>query len=229
MDVEDLMRTALRRRGHARRHGERGAVAVEAALVTVFLVVPLVLGLIEFAFVMRDYVAVTSATRSGARIASASTNIVAGQQVCDVGETGTQCSNAAPPELAKVAANAIQLQGSALNKDQIKYLLVYKANATGYPGALAKFGSDPRSDCLGSGGCVVYTWVKSTYKFTYSAGAWTASTINACVSNADSVGVYLRSVHPFITKLFGSSMAISDRTVMRFEPLTANICKSGTR
>jgi Flp pilus assembly protein TadG len=221
------MKPGLLARGRVRRREQRGAVAVEAALVTPFLVL-LVLGIIEFSMVMRDYVAVTSASRSGARIASA--NGGAGPQVCDAGETGTECANTSAPELAKLAANAIQTQGSALNKDQINYLLVYKANAKGYPGTLSGWGSSPLTDCKNAGSCVAYTWVKASDKFKYASvnGGWTSSTINACVSNSDSVGVYVNSTHPYITGMFGTSITISDRTVMRFEPLTAETCAAGT-
>ena len=214
-------------RARARRRGQRGAVAVEAALVTP-VVVLLLLGIIEFSLVMRDYVAVTSASRSGARMASSSAG--AGAQVCDTAETGTQCSNTSAPELAKLAANAIQTQGSALNKDSINYILVYKANAKGFPGSLTHWGSNALTDCKNAGSCVAYTWVDASDKFKYSVGngTWASSTINACVSNSDSVGVYLNSTHTFITKMFGSSTTVSDRTVMRFEPLTADTCAAGT-
>ena len=209
-----------------RRTRERGAIAVEAALVTPILVV-FVLGIIEFSMVMRDYVSVTSATRSGARIASA--NAGAGPQTCDAGETGTECADAGAPKLAKLAANAIQTQSSALNKDTINYMLIYKANSTGFPGSLTGWSSDPVSDCRSAGSCVEYVWVKASDKFKYvpGNGTWTSSTINACVSNSDSVGVYLNARHPYITKMFGSSITISDRTVNRVEPLTATVCGSG--
>lgn len=218
-----MMQTWWRcRRSTAAR--ERGAVAVEAALVTPMLIL-LVLGILEFSFVMRDYVSVTSATRSGARMASASAG--AGTQVCDSGETGTECSNTAAPELAKLAVNAIQSQGSALNKDEINYVLVYKADSAGYPGSLTAWTSNPLADCTSAGKCVSYTWVKNSNKFKYSAGTWTSSMINACVSNSDSVGLYLNSTHPYLTHMFGSSVTVSDRTVMRFEPLTADVCGAG--
>src|ERR1700709_229308 len=123
-----------------RRTRQRGAVAVEAALVTPLLVV-FVLGIIEFSLVMRDYVSITSASRSGARIASA--NAGAGPQTCDAGETGTQCADPSSPKLAKLAANAIQTQSSALNKDTINYMLIYKANSTGFPGSLTGWSSNP--------------------------------------------------------------------------------------
>ena len=224
------MLSALHRRARTPGRGQRGAVAVEAALITPVLVT-LVFGIIEFSFVMRDYVSVTSATRSGARIAS--TGAGAGVQVCDAGESGTQCSNAAAPELAKLAANAIQNQGTALNKGQINYLLVYKANAKGLPGALTTWGADPRTDCKNALNCVVYTWsptaMSGAGKFQYNPtyGSWTSSTVNSCVASADSVGVYLNTTHPYITKLFGSSIGISDRTTMKFEPLTADVCGAG--
>jgi hypothetical protein len=217
----------LRRAVHGRRRAQgRGAVAVEAALVTPFVFL-LLIGILEFSFVMRDYVAVTSASRSGARMAS--TGAILGPQVCDAGETGTECSNSGAPELAKVAANAIQTQSSALNKDSINYILIYKADAKGFPGSLTGWGSNPRADCLAAGSCVAYTWVKASDKFKYSAadGTWTSSTINACVSTGDSVGVYLNTTHSYITKFFGSSTTISDRTVMRFEPQPALACAAG--
>jgi Flp pilus assembly protein TadG len=218
------MRLGRRRPRGAR---QRGAVAVEAALVTPFIVL-IVIGIIEFSLLMRDYVSITSASRSGSRIASA--NAGAGPQFCDAGETGTQCADTGAPELAKLAANAIQTQSSALNKDTINYMLIYKANTNGYPGSLTGWSSNPVTDCKNAGSCVEFTWVKASDKFKYvpGNGTWTSSTINACVSNSDSVGVYLNATHPFVTKMFGSSLTVSDRTIMRFEPLTAETCTSGT-
>ena len=222
------MFAALSPAARARRRGQRGAVAVEAALVTSFILVPMLLGIIEFCFVMRDYVAVTSASRSGARMASASA--AAGVQVCDTGESGTDCSNTSAPQLAKVAVNAIQDQGTALNKDQVNYVLVYKANASGFPGTLTKWGSNPITDCKNAGSCVTYTWVKGSGKFKYSSGngSWTSTTINACVANTDAVGVYINTTHRFVSNFFGATLPVSDRTVMSFEPLTAATCAAGT-
>ncbi|MGA8211632.1 MAG: TadE family protein [Nocardioidaceae bacterium] len=220
------MLTMLHAGRRRRRLGERGAVAVEAALVTPFLVM-LVLGIIEFTFVLRDYVAVTSATRSGARISSA--NAGAGPQFCDSGESGTACSNTNAPQLAKLGVNAIATQGVALNRDLVNYVMVYKANASGFPGSLTAWGANPQTDCSSAGnGCVVYQWQKAADKFKYLSGSWTSSTINACASQSDSVGVYVSAQHPFISGLFGATLTVTDRTVMRFEPLTATICAPGS-
>jgi TadE-like protein len=224
------MRAWLRSSAARRKRGQRGAVAVEAALVTPLLCV-LVFGILEFSFVMKDYVAVAAATRTGARIASA--NPGAGPSVCDVGETAsTNCNNSNAPEFAKNAANAIQVQGSALNKDQINYLLVYKADGTGFPGSLTAWSANPRTDCTSAASCVVYTWIKSTNKFTYNQGSWVSSGVSACSTSTlypgDSVGIYLNATHTYFTGLFGPSVTVSDRTIMKFEPLTADVCAPGT-
>lgn len=221
----------LRPRRVPGKRRERGAVAVEAALVTPILVV-FVFGIIEFSFALKDYVAVTAATRTGTRIASASPG--AGASFCDPGEpTSNGCANANSPEFAKMAANAMQVQGSALNKDQINYVLVYKANLNGYPGTLTDWSANPRTDCTSTSpaSCVVYTWNKTSNKFVYNSGTWISSTVSACatstVNKADSVGVYLNATHQYLTGIFGTGVTISDRTVMRFEPLSADQCAPG--
>ena len=55
------------RRRRLRKRSERGAVAVEAALVTPILLI-LVFGIIEMGFLMKDDIALTSAVRNGGRI-----------------------------------------------------------------------------------------------------------------------------------------------------------------
>ena len=57
-----------------RERPDRGAVAVEAALITPVLVL-LVFGIIEFGLAFRDWLAVTSAVRAGARTAAAETKV----------------------------------------------------------------------------------------------------------------------------------------------------------
>ena len=78
---------------------------------------------------------------------------------------------------------------------------VYKADdTTGYPS------SGNFTTC--STKCIKYTWIPSTRKFDTanpSGGGWLASTQNACnSSNWDSVGVYVKLKHKFLTKLFGA-------------------------
>ena len=54
----------------ARARGERGAIAVEAALVLPLLIA-MMFGIVELSLMVRDDIAMTSATRAGARVAAA--------------------------------------------------------------------------------------------------------------------------------------------------------------
>src|SRR5262245_44071723 len=139
--------TLSRSRRHAR--GERGAVALEAALTFPILLLVL-LGIIELTFLMRDHAVVVSDTRLAARVAS--TGADAGPGVCATGVDAPPCVPANVPALAQEAADAVQRSGSAMPVDQIQYLLVYKANANGYPGSMS---SMPTS-CSGIASCVMF-------------------------------------------------------------------------
>src|SRR4051794_24074229 len=83
-----------------RQRSERGAVAVEAALVTPLLML-LVFGIIEMSLLMRDASGVTNQVRAAARIAA--TEAGAGTPV-----------SATTPTLADDAVNAIQNAGSSM-------------------------------------------------------------------------------------------------------------------
>ncbi|HET7326334.1 MAG TPA: TadE/TadG family type IV pilus assembly protein [Nocardioidaceae bacterium] len=185
---------------HRRRHhrGERGAVAVEAALVTPLLVV-LVFGIIEFGFIFKDWLAVTSSVRAGARIASAEPRNTS---------------------FATDAAAQVAREGSALNMDDVEALWVYEASPDGFPAGTGSF-----DDCTT---CVKFSWNEATQTFDPSAGSWEAIDHNACTDDTghDSVGVYLAMEHDAITGLFFDSLGLSSHTVMSFEPIpTSQGCK----
>ncbi len=203
-----------------RRRDARGAVAVEAALVTPILMI-FVFGIIEMSLLMRDHVALSSAVRVGGRTASAN----AGSGPGGVDESGgctSPCTPGNAPKLAQLAANAIQRAGSALPPDTINELWVYKANNQGYPGASGN------TTWVCSTNCVRYTWVKSTDSFRYLSGTWGSTTINACANNnPDSVGIYMKATHSFISGLFGSGVSIQDHSVFAFEPLPTVTCGAG--
>ncbi len=214
------MRQALVRK---RTRGERGAVALEAALTFPILLL-IVLGIIELTFLMRDHAVVVSDTRVAARIASTGAN--AGVGTCPSGPGAPTCVPANVPALAQQAADAVQRAGSAMPVDQIQYLLVYKANAGGYPGA-DSVSSMPTS-CSGFSNCVMFKWRPTENKFRYFSGSWISSTINACFpGNLDRVGIQLVAKHKNFTGLFGSYLNLDDHAVMNFEPLPAQICASG--
>jgi hypothetical protein len=211
-------------RSRKRVREERGAVALEAALTFPILLL-ILLGIIEFTFLMRDHAVVVSDTRLAARIASTGAN--AGQGVCETGATAPPCVPANVPALAQQAADAIQRAGSAMPVDQIQYLLVYKANAQGYPGADGN--TTMPSDCSGYSSCVKFVWRPALNVFRYNSGSWDPKTISACFPGTgaqalDRVGIQLVALHKNFTGLFGSSLTLDDHAVMNFEPLPAQIC-----
>jgi hypothetical protein len=196
-------------------------VAVEAALVLPILLV-IMLGIVEYALVFRDNIALTSATRQGARVASAAAD--AGPGVCETGPTAPPCAPTSTPALAQAAADAIQRAGKALPEDSIDYILVYKANTQGFPGADGN--TTMPTSCAGVSNCVMFVWRASANAFRYQSGAWNSTTINACVNESDTLGVYMHATHDMMTGIFGDTEDVSDRAVMKFEPLPEDTCKS---
>jgi len=210
----------------ARRREERGAVAIEAALVT-GVVLLMIFGVVEMAFVMRDYVGVTSAARVGAR--AASTGAAAGSCVADPADV-VPCPAHGVPELAQEAADAIASARTVLPEDAITYIMVYKANDDGFPGSATSM--PPLSSCTTS--CVAYKWSPSQNRFRYAQGSWDSRTINGCAEPQapsylplDGVGVQIVVEHDWLTGIFGQSMQLSDHAVMSFEPLANAACAPG--
>jgi Flp pilus assembly protein TadG len=192
-----------------RRRSERGAVAVEAALITPLLVLVL-FGIIEMSLFMRDAVGVTNQVRAGARIAA--TEAGAGKPV-----------GSSIPALATDAANSVKTAGSSMPLSSIQYVLVYQANATGYPLPAG----NTNMTCTTN--CIKFTYNSGTDAMAYSSGSWDSSTINACVNDSlrQSVGVAMAARHTWITGLFGNGVDVPGRVMMQFEPLPATTCASG--
>ena len=191
---------------------QRGAVAVEAALLVPILLV-LLLGIVEWALMMRDSLSVTEAARVGARTASAMPRQSA---------------------FTQATVDAIGVAGSAMPKSRISQVLVYKANDRGYPGPS---GSTTMS-CSGyESSCDRYVWDAGHSRFVLSPASspWNPrgtsgapGNVNACPVGSggppDSVGVYVEAVHPWVTGLFGSSRTLRDRAVLPFEPMQIGAC-----
>lgn len=201
--------------GLRRERNQRGAVAVEAALVTPLLCLML-FGIIEMSLLMRDVVSASSSVRAATRVASAS---------AAAGKCLTACSPTSAPALAQGAATAIEKSGSALGEDAFQSMIVYEAGTNGYPN-----GRTNADACGSATNCVTYTWDTTTNKFVYSAGTWDTTTqVNACVNDPlrDSVGVAIRAQHRWVTGLFGTAYGLNERSVMQFEPLPNDNCKPG--
>jgi Flp pilus assembly pilin Flp len=208
--------TVLLRR---KRSNERGAAAVEFALV-VPLLLTFLLGTIELGLYMKDYVSMSSSVRAGARSASAAAD--AGPGECT--PTVPLCTPQKAPMLAQLAANTMQTAGMAMNSEDIEWVMIYAANDLGYPGS----GSSVPSSCPTK--CVKYVWDAGLKKFRYAEGAWDSKSVNACFNEAESVGVALRARHKWMSGLIGGLMGgdkvMTERTVMKFEPLEQDRCNS---
>ncbi len=196
-----------------RAHGDRGAVAVEAALVTP-LILLIVFGIIEFTLLLKDNVAVSSAVRAGARTASAEPRAAS-----FLTDTAAQMDRA----VASLSDDGLSAAGAEL--------WIYEANGQGFPGGAS---SITPGACGAAAHCVKFTYTGGT--FTASAGElskWPATSVNACPkdpalnpSGPDAVGVYLAYNHTFITGLFGSGLTLSDHSVLNFEPVPPTLgCK----
>ena len=185
-------------RGHCgRARDERGATLVEAAIILP-VVVLIVFGIIEFGLAFKDSLTVSSATRAGARTASA--------------EPRQPTFNT---DTAKAVARAV----SALPSGSVEQLWIYKANADGDP---VDGGGSAYTSC---NTCAVFTWDVATDQFIRQPGPdWNPMTQNACVGDSghDAVGVYLKVNHDFVTGFFGQRITLKDHTVMNLEPVTVS-------
>jgi hypothetical protein len=222
------------RRGADAVGDDKGAAAVEFAIVFPVILL-LVLGIMEFALLLRDYVGVSNVVRDASRVASAGPrqgNVLGhrGHPPCPPAATcpPTPAGTAPAGAVASFAYNASQVlssKGSAIPTSSIVDMWVYKANAKGFPEGLNDFSSCPPAVC------VRYAWdTVPTPTFEYRSGTWDPASINACPNdaNAMSVGVYMRVAHSgLFPAFFNTTFPVNDASVLKFEPLRpgAGSCK----
>lgn len=203
-------------------------MAIEAALVIPILAM-LVFGMIEMSFALRDYASVSSLSRTGVRVASTAAD--RGPATCYTYAGAPTCTSASAPALAQMAVDAISTAGSAMPANQVNYVLVFRANSAGFPGAESNRTMPAR--CAGITACVEYRWVASQNAFRYVAGStWDSKTISACFPGTtarplERVGVYVNATHDMLTGLFGNGLTMGDRSMMAFEPVATQTCASG--
>ena len=179
-----------------RRSGDRGAVAVEAALITP-LIVLLLFGIIEFGLLFKNYLAVTSSTRAGVRIASAMPR---------------------DADFALRAAEAVVREGQALDRTRIAKIWVYDADKTsGLPDSgnfvsctkCVSYTVSPSGTLTASG-----TWLAESHNACLNDDAHTY------------IGVYVQYDNPGVTGILFSQITLSDRSVMSLEPMSSSgACK----
>jgi hypothetical protein len=195
---------ALLARARARRaRGEKGAVAIEAAILTP-LILLILFGIIEFGMLFKDWLAVTSSVRAGTRMASAEPRITT---------------------FAQDAADQVAKEATALDMGNVQELWVYKAQTSGSNAGYPVGGDSAFSGCTV---CLKFHWNPGTKKFVAYSNTWSAMTQNACQGDAahDSIGLYLKIVHPGVTGLIFGNMTIKEHSVMSLEPIpTTKTCK----
>ncbi len=190
-------RTLRARLARRLSRSERGAAAVEFAIIVPVLVL-LTFGIIEFSSAYHDESLTADAARAGARVGS---------------------SMATDPGMPAAVASAVNSAISTMPSDQPQELWIYKANNAGYPGTGTSF-----SSC--SPDCIKYTWSSGAKAFTGSSGSWSMSNNQVCKLPYDQIGVYIKVKHAFVTGMFGSDMTLTDHAVFRFEPVASTACSS---
>ena len=189
-------RCLARVRGRTSSSGrERGAVAVEFALILPILVI-LTFGIIEFSSAYHDSSVIADASRAGGRVGSAQST---------------------SPTFASSVVESVNAALSTMPRNAPEELWIYKANSAGYPGGGSSF-----SSC--SSNCIRYTWSKGARAFTGGSGSWPVSAMQACTAPYDEIGVYVKINHAFVTGLFGSDLTLTDHAVFRLEPAPPSAC-----
>jgi Flp pilus assembly protein TadG len=195
--------TLLARARARRARGEKGAVAIEAAILTPLLIL-LLFGIIEFGMLFKDWLAVTSSVRAGTRMASAEPRVTS---------------------FAQDAADQVAREGSALDMANVQELWVYKAQTSGSNAGFPVGGDSNFNSCTS---CVKFHWSASAKKFVAYSTTWTSTSQNACQGDSahDAVGVYLKIIHPGVTGLIFGDLTIKEHSVMSLEPIpTTKTCK----
>ncbi|HET9770235.1 MAG TPA: TadE/TadG family type IV pilus assembly protein [Acidimicrobiia bacterium] len=180
---------------------ERGAALLEFALVAPILIL-LVFGIVEYGMFFKDYLTVSNTTRAGARVGSAAgSGADADYQI-----------------IQSVKAAAAALPGGA---NSIERITIFRSTSAG---------GGPTTTCQTTSSaadrCNVYTATALNQPVTrFGCGPGSLDSVWCPTTRQDSqaigpdyIGVWIKTTHGFITKLFGTSRTITDSVVMRIEP-----------
>lgn len=169
---------------------DRGAAAVEAAFMISLVLVPLVIGAIEFGFAFDDWLTVSSSSREGARAAAAAGD-----------ESSADC--------VILEASSGALQG--IDDDRVQAIWIYKQTNGGGVGNKQVYRPALPTDAPASLRCGTWFPVETNYE--------PASRDNTGTTR-DWVGVRVVFDHDWKTGIlwFSGSVQWQDDTVMRLEP-----------
>ena len=203
------------------RKDERGAAAVEFALIALPLIL-LMFIIVESAFLMKDYVSVSSAVRTGARTASAAAD--GGPGTCAASASPPPCSPATVPAFAQGAADSIQTTATALDSPTTSTSSSSTSPvANGYPSG--------QSTLTCGSNCVKYVWDSGLSQVPlrqWQLGLRVGQRLPQRPRPRQRRGRACRSTHRMVSGFFGTTKTIEERTLMQFEPLEQDRCKPGT-
>ncbi len=179
-------------RRHAAKHDERGAAAIEAAMVTGLLLL-LVLGSFEWGMALRNWLTVSAATREGARAAASA------------GDLGV-----ADCRILEATSGALQ----NIPSEAVVEVRIYKSNTSG--AVLASQVYRPKQD---DDDPVALTCSSAWFR---TQNGWPPASRIDTGLNRDWVGVRVVFDHAWQTDFlwFTGTARWEDETVMRIEPET---------
>ena len=185
-----------------RASGERGAALVETAIL-IPVVLMITFGLIEFSSAYQSSSTATAASRVGGP------NRVGG---------------GAAPDLRDRRRRRGRDRVEAVPADEPVEMWIYQANDNGLPGRRRFDRLQHVHDQVHQVHLALGDAERSTPR-TRAAAAGRYTQQNACnPSDWDSVGVYVKLNHKFLTRLFGANITLTDHAVFRLEPAPTQLC-----
>ena len=189
-------RSILRSRRRAR--GEKGTVLIEGAIAGL-LFFTVLLGVVEFGLAFFDYLTTSNMSRVGARTGST------------LGHT-----TAADYQILR----QVEAATSSMPTGNIQAIVVYKATGIG-AGPTTACKSGPVTNVCNFYSPSNFSTPLTTFNCTTIDQYWCPSIRKDGASDPpDYLGVYIRVLHPNVTKLFGNSYLYEDFTVIRIEAQT---------
>ena len=191
------MARAARGRSGEGGHSQRGASALEFALVLPVIVF-MIFGIIETGFIVRDLVSIRSAAEDGVRSASVAANT---------------------PTADFKILNAVKGH-LGIPKSNIVRIVVYKASGPGVaPSASCKAGAP-----LSGEQCNVYTaadFNRTSVAFGCKSGGpdlrYCPTNRGVTISNPDWLGVYVKAQHTGLSGIFNANLTIERTVVLPLE------------
>lgn len=196
-----------RERGRVRPFtpGERGAVIVELAIVSLFLIT-LFAGTYDYGQAWRSGLAINEATRTAARVGSAR-------------------GKARDADYAALSGAKSALLSSG-KLDQVERVVIFKANADDKVPEVCKTGTSSLCQVL-TGAQFRSNWEASAYTAVTDANGcltvatsknWCPTTRVTVQNTADYYGIWIKMRHPFEFPILGSGTDVARTAIMRLEP-----------